>query len=139
MYCRKKMILLLVLEILALAILMLGGCDDNNVTRGLLPAVLVGTWKEHGYDRQMILEADGDFQYVSMTAATAGNIEGSGTWDATDSNLTLHLISGHFRWLESMNNAPISFTFHYKVTNRTLTLTFEIMGQVSTTQYTKMD
>jgi len=106
--------------VLAIVVLIFGGCGGNNGPDdpiGSQPAVLVGTWDENGYDRQMILDANGDFQYVAIAAGTPGNVEGSGTWEATDSDLTLHLNSGHFRWLESTNNAPISFTFQYDLTD----------------------
>jgi len=115
-----------------------GGGGSGSSRSGDQPLLLVAIWEENGFDRQMVLEDAGDFQYVSTAGGSPGVVEGSGTWHATDSDLTLNLTSGHFLWQESTNNAPISFTFQYEILNDTLELTFEILGQVSTTQYNRV-
>jgi len=54
-----------------------------------------------------------DLRYVNLAVGDAGTVEGRGTWEGTTEEFTIHLESGHFRWLESENTAPISFSFIY--------------------------
>ena len=125
--------------VLAAAAVSLSGCGSEDDLMGSHPEELVGTWDELEYDRRMILDQGGSFRHTTITDGVPGADEGGGTWDATDVNLNLHLNSGRFRWLNSTNNATISFTFEYRVTGPDLALTFEILGRRSTTNYTRPD
>ena len=85
------------LTFLVIGILLLSGCDGENNLNGLQPSSLVGTWHENGYNRQITLEEDGDFQYITTSAIVRTQVEGRGTWEATGVDLTFNLNSGHFR------------------------------------------
>jgi hypothetical protein len=113
--------------------------DDDEDAPGEQPTALVGDWDEVGYARRMALDADADLRYVNLAAGEPGTVEGRGTWEGTSDAFTIHLNSGRFRWLESVNSAPISFSFVYELDADTLALTFEVLGVASTTRYVRAD
>ena len=115
------------------------GCKDSNPVSGNQPAILVGTWDETGYDRRTILSLDGDFRHISVVNGVPQAEEGSGTWEATDDSLTLHLTDGQFRWLASTNVADISFTFMYSISDSSLALTFTIIGATTVAHYKRIE
>ena len=129
----------LVACILVASALPLAGCGDDDDPTGVQPEALVGDWAEVGYERRMILQASGDFLYITSSAATDKAQEGGGTWQATADRLTLNLLFGQFRWAESSNNAPLSFSFDYVVEADTLALTFVVMGETTRTRYARLD
>ena len=139
MECSKIKRVLPVLLLVVAAAMLSAGCSDDEDPTVILPEALVGDWAEVGYDRRMVLQANGDFFYITPTVAAHKGQEGSGTWEATADDLTLHLSSGRFRWQDSVNNAPISFTFDYEATADTLTLTFEIIDEVVIAHYGRLD
>jgi len=134
----NKLFTIPVMVILATGVLYLGGCDTSDET-SMYPAAMVGTWTENGYNRQMVLSANGDFEYLAPPTGPPVVSQGRGAWSVLNGDLIINLTSGHFRWLTSINNAPINFTFQYQVSNESLSLTFDILGELSTAYYTRMN
>jgi hypothetical protein len=94
------------------------GCEDDNESPST-PEALLGNWSEDGCSstRILVLSEDGTFSHYE-----AGQPAGNGTFAVDGSTITLDLISGHFKWSENTNNAPVSFTLTYAVDGSTMTL-----------------
>lgn len=87
--------------------------------------------------REIVFADSGSFSYWEADGGSSTKTV-SETFETDGDSLTLHLEEGEFRWGESTNIAPISFTFTYELNEPTLELTFEVMGQVTTVIFTRL-
>jgi len=82
--------------------------------RAARPGELCGWWKEVGYERQFLFQAEGEFEFEEPEGITVG----TGTWDAKENEVSIELRSGHMNWAGHNAIAPSTLIFEYSLSGR---------------------
>lgn len=125
----------LVFLVVSVGMLTIVGCEKEDDPH---PYILTGTWKEDGQSRGIVLYENGVFQHVGFANGrpgdVTGDVKGTGTWEATDIDLTIRLSSGHFGWLDKTVTASPSITTiitcQYDISEDGIDMTLSIADEV---------